>query len=255
MKKPYIIAAALVLLISLAGCADNPQPHDDMDNPQQSESSAVSQTTAFSETDSTTSLLAGEKSESSTGSQQPEESQQTAHTPATKESESQAQPTAPSHSSSNPPAANPAQTQKPASTTQDTEPVEPAHPPAQAEPPQKTETPTLPWVTQPPKSFTPADHDRIIAEVTAYAESYKEKGFTFEWLDSMEFGWEVGYMGTPRINRDGVDGVIEMLKYHVDKIVSTSTDPANGITTEYMTYKVVQIEIDGGIAYAVIYGG
>ena len=32
-------------------------------------------------------------------------------------------------------------------------------------------------------------------------------------------------------------------------------DPANGITTDWMTYKVVQITIDGDIAFAVIYGG
>ena len=38
-------------------------------------------------------------------------------------------------------------------------------------------------------------------------------------------------------------------------VVVTSTDPANGITTDYMTYKVVQIIIDGDIAFAVIYGG
>ena len=71
----------------------------------------------------------------------------------------------------------------------------------------------------------------------------------------MEFGWDVGYMGTPRIKYEGVAGTISRLKNHIDKIVETSTDPANGITTDYMTYKVVQITIDGDIAFAVIYGG
>ena len=48
-------------------------------------------------------------------------------------------------------------------------------------------------------------------------------------------------------NRDG-----EPLSY---KIVRTSTDPANGVTVSEMSYKVVQIERNGEIAFAVIYGG
>ena len=104
-------------------------------------------------------------------------------------------------------------------------------------------------------SYTQADYDRIIKETITYAESYKAKGFTFEWKESMQFGWDVGYMGTPRIERDGTDGVIKTLKHHIDLIVQTSSDPANGITTDWMTYKVVQITIDGDIAFAVIYGG
>lgn len=104
-------------------------------------------------------------------------------------------------------------------------------------------------------SYTQADYDRIISETITYAESYKAKGFTFEWKESMQFGWDVGYMGTPRIERDGTDGVIKTLKHHIDLIVQTSSDPANGITTDWMTYKVVQIAIDGDIAFAVIYGG
>jgi hypothetical protein len=71
----------------------------------------------------------------------------------------------------------------------------------------------------------------------------------------MTFGWDVGYMGTPRVEYEGVDGVIEMLKYHIDLIYKTSTDPANGLTTTVMTYKVEQITIDGDLAYVVIYGG
>lgn len=79
-------------------------------------------------------------------------------------------------------------------------------------------------------SYTQADYDRIIKETITYAESYKAKGFTFEWKESMQFGWDVGYMGTPRIERDGTDGVIKTLKHHIDLIVQTSSDPANGIT-------------------------
>ena len=88
----------------------------------------------------------------------------------------------------------------------------------------------------------------------AYAESYKAKGFTFVWSDSLEFGWDVGWMGTPRISRDSVDGTIKTLKHHVDLIYKSGTDPANGVTADSVLYRVVQLEIDGGIAYAVIYG-
>ena len=62
-------------------------------------------------------------------------------------------------------------------------------------------------------------------------------------------------MGTPRIARDGVEGVIRSLKYHIDLIVKTTTDPANGITCDEMTYKVMQINLDGEIAFVVVYGG
>lgn len=137
---------------------------------------------------------------------------------------------------------------------QPTEPV-PTEP-APTEPELTEPKPTEPTPTEPePDTFTEADHRRIIAEVTAYAESYSSKGFTFQWKESMTFGWDVGYMGTPRVEYEGVDGVIEMLKYHIDLIYKTSTDPAYGLTTTVMTYKVERITIDGDLAYVVIYGG
>lgn len=133
-----------------------------------------------------------------------------------------------------------------------TEPLEtkPTEPPTKPTEPQPTEPPA----TEQPKGFTEGDHTRIVSEVKAYAESYTAKGFTFEWTEELEFGWDVGWMGTPRISRDGVDGVISTLKHHVDLIYKTGTDPANGVTANSVRYKVVQLEIDGGIAYAVIYG-
>ena len=168
-----------------------------------------------------------------------------------------------------------AETRKPAESADKAETVLPTQAPKQTEPPKATEPPesrpaesTAPTVppaetkpeteppaeTQPPKGFTEADHNRIVSEVMAYAESYKAKGFTFEWSDSLEFGWDVGWMGTPRISRDGVDGTIKTLKHHVDLIYKSGTDPANGVTADSVLYRVVQLEIDGGIAYAVIYG-
>ena len=135
-----------------------------------------------------------------------------------------------------------------------TEPPVTTEPPKPTEPP-ITEEPPAPEEPEPPKEPTQADFDRIIAEVRAYAESYRDKGFTFEWDDTMEFSWDVGWFGTPRIRYEGIDGTIEMLKYHVDKIYKTSTDPKYGLTSDRMPYKVVQITVDGDIAFAVIYGG
>ena len=148
----------------------------------------------------------------------------------------------------------PAPTEPKPTEPQPTEPM-PTEP-APTEPVPTEPKPTEPTPTEPePDTFTEADHRRIIAEVTAYAESYTAKGFTFQWKESMTFGWDVGYMGTPRVEYEGVDGVIEMLKYHIDLIYKTSTDPAYGLTTTVMTYKVEQITIDGDLAYVVIYGG
>ena len=169
-----------------------------------------------------------------------------------------------------------AENRKPAEGTKKAETVPPTQAPKQTEPPKATEpqptappeskpaettVPTAPPTEtkpetepQPPKGFTEADHNSIVSEVKAYAESYKAKGFTFVWSDSLEFGWDVGWMGTPRISRDGVDGTIKTLKHHVDLIYKSGTDPTNGVTADSVLYRVVQLEIDGGIAYAVIYG-
>lgn len=117
--------------------------------------------------------------------------------------------------------------------------------PADTESPKQTETPKVtetPKQTEPPKGFTEADHTRIVSEVKTYAESYTAKDFTFEWAEELAFGWDIGWMGTPRISRDGVDGVISTLKHHVDLIYKTGTDPANGVTANSVRYKVVQLE-------------
>lgn len=225
MKKQLIAAILCGLLISgLAGCGNQPkQPAESVPG----STVKVDDTSGIDTSD----IIPAEPTV-------PEESEPSAESSA---SEPQ-QPTEKEKSEAEP---APEQTKSPVQT-EPQKPVEPTEPQQPQEPPA---------VTEHPKTFTQADHERIISEVTAYAESYKAKGFTFEWKESMEFGWDVGYFGTPRIDRDGVDGTIRTLKYHIDKIVSTSIDPANGITTEYMTYKVVQITIDGSIAYAVIYGG
>lgn len=63
-----------------------------------------------------------------------------------------------------------------------------------------------------------------------------------------------GLDGNASHQRDSVDGTIKTLKHHVDLIYKSGTDPANGVTADSVLYRVVQLEIDGGIAYAVIYG-
>ena len=141
----------------------------------------------------------------------------------------------------------------------------PVTPPSEEKPaapePEVSEQPE-PSVSQPPETTSPSEPDmeaeyaRIIRETVAYAESYTAKGFTFVWDDSLEFSWEsgAGWMGTPRVKYEGVDGTIEMLKYHIDKIVKTSTDPGNGIPAHSANYKVMQVTVDGDIAFVVLYG-
>lgn len=101
-----------------------------------------------------------------------------------------------------------------------------------------------------------AEYARIIRETVAYAESYATKGFTFVWDDSLEFSWEsgAGWMGTPRVKYEGVDGVIERLKSHIDKIVKTAIDPDNGVPAHSAHYNVMQVTVDGDIAFVVLYG-
>ncbi len=116
-----------------------------------------------------------------------------------------------------------------------------------------------PAESTPPQTSQPdmeAEYARIIREAIAYAESYTEKGFTFIWDDSLEFSWEsgTGWMGTPRVKYEGVNGTIDMLKYHIDKIVKVVTDPNNGIPGNEMPYKVMQVTVDGDIAFVVLYG-
>ncbi len=145
-----------------------------------------------------------------------------------------------------PPAQKPTQPPQPPLETVETKPSETTQP---------SEAPTEPPDTASDPVYTQADFDRIISEVRAYAESYAAQGFRFVWTDSMAFSQDVGYFGTPYLRQEGVDGTISRLQYHVDKIVRTSTDPANGVTVSEMGYKVVQIERNGEIAFAVIYGG
>lgn len=246
MRKTKMLAALLAGLItlSLAGCGADKTENTGSDPASTESGITATVTDKASEPTAESSLPAGTKSTTDSTTEKEKESS-----------------TAPADSGK-PEAAKPADTESPTMPPKQTESPKVTEPPKQTEPPKVTEPPTEttepqptePPATEQPKGFTEADHTRIVSEVKAYAESYTAKGFTFEWAEELEFGWDVGWMGTPRISRDGVDGVISTLKHHVDLIYKSGTDPANGVTANSVRYKVVQLEIDGGIAYAVIYG-
>ena len=250
MTKRKMLAALLAGLItlSLAGCGTDKTENTGSDPASTESGITATVTDSTAEPTAESSLPAGTESTTEYTTEKEQESS-----------------TAPADSGKSE-TAKPADTESP----KQTEPPKVTETPKQTEPPKVTEPPetkptepptkptepqpTEPPATEPPKGFTEADHTRIVSEVKAYAESYNSKGFTFEWAEELAFGWDVGWMGTPRISRDGVDGVISTLKHHVDLIYKTGTDPANGVTANSVRYKVVQLEIDGGIAYAVIYG-
>ena len=251
-KMPAVLLAGLMILAP-ASCGKTAT--EDIRSSAPSEEKRITETVTESkpETDTESSLPADienkteataekEKAESSA----PAESGTAAETRKPAESADKAE--------TSPPTQAPKQSEAPKATEPpESRPAESTAPTAPP-PPETNPEPESPAETQPPNGFTEADHNRIVSEVKAYAESYKAKGFTFVWSDSLEFGWDVGWMGTPRISRDGVDGTIKTLKHHVDLIYKSGTDPANGVTADSVLYRVVQLEIDGGIAYAVIYG-
>ena len=245
MRKTKMLAALLAGLItlSLAGCGADKTENTSSDPASTESGITATVTDNASEPTAESSLPAGMESTNDSTTEKEKESS-----------------TAPADSGKTE-AAKPTDTESPkqTETTKVTETPKQAEPPKVTEPPETKPTepstkPTEPPATEQPKGFTEADHTRIVSEVKVYAESYTAKGFTFEWAEELAFGWDVGWMGTPRISRDGVDGVISTLKHHVDLIYKTGTDPANGVTANSVRYKVVQLEIDGGIAYAVIYG-
>lgn len=254
-RKMHAVLLAGLMILALAGCNANKATPD---SGTAADSRITETVTNFTpETTVETALAADTEFKTETTAEK-----EKAESTATLESDTAAETRKPAESADKaetvPPTQAPKQTEPPKATEpQPTAPPEsrPAESTAPTAPPAETKPETEPPAeTQPPKGFTEADHKRIVSEVKAYAESYKFKGFTFVWSDSLEFGWDVGWMGTPRISRDGVDGTIKTLKHHVDLIYKSGTDPANGVTADSVLYRVVQLEIDGGIAYAVIYG-
>ena len=254
MRKTKMLAALLAGLItlSLAGCGADKTENTGSD-PASTESGITATATDNTSEPTAESSLPAEseiKQDESTAEKEKAESNAPADSGKTEAAKpADTEPTAPSKQTESPKATETPKQTEPPKVTEPPE-TKPTEPPTKPTEPQPTEPPA----TEQPKGFTEADHTRIVSEVKAYAESYTAKGFTFKWAEELEFGWDVGWMGTPRISRDGVDGVISTLKHHVDLIYKTGTDPANGVTANSVRYKVVQLEIDGGITYAVIYG-
>lgn len=257
MMKRKMLAALLagLMILALAGCNANKATPDI----GTAADSRITETVTDSATETTVETALPADTENKTEATAEKEK---AESSAPAESGTAAETRKPAESADKAETVPPTQAPKQSEPPKATEPPKVTEPPKQTEPPKVTEPPTKttepqptePPATEQPKGFTEADHTRIVSEVKTYAESYTAKGFTFEWAEELEFGWDVGWMGTPRISRDGVDGVISTLKHHVDLIYKTGTDPANGVTANSVRYKVVQLEIDGGIAYAVIYG-
>lgn len=250
MRTEKMLAALLagLIILSLTGCGADKAENTSSDPATTESGITATVTESTAEPTAESSLPAGTKSTTKSTAEKEQESS-TAPTDSGKtETARSADTESPKQTETPKVTETPKQTEPPKVT----EPPEtkPTEPPTKPTEPQPTEPPA----TEPPKGFTEADHTRIVSEVKTYADSYTSKGFTFEWAEELEFGWDVGWMGTPRISRDGVDGVISTLKHHVDLIYKSGTDPANGVTANSVRYKVVQLEIDGGIAYAVIYG-
>ena len=249
-KMPAVLLAGLMIL-ALAGCNANKATPD---SGTAADSRITETVTNFTpETTVDTALPADTENKTEATAEKGK-----AESTATLESGTTAENRKPAGSADKAETVPPTQAPKQSEAPKATEPPEsrPAESTAPTAPP-PTETnpePESPAETQPLNGLTESDHNRIVSEVKAYAESYKAKGFTFVWSDSLEFGWDVGWMGTPRISRDSVDGTIKTLKHHVDLMYKSGTDPANGVTADSVLYRVVQLEIDGGIAYAVIYG-
>lgn len=254
MTKRKMLAALLAGLItlSLAGCGADKTENTGSDPASTESGITATVTDSTAEPTAESSLPAGTESTTEYTTEKEQESStapaDSGKTEAVKPADTESS-TAPPKQTESPKVTEPPTQTEPPKVTEPPE-TKPTEPPTKPTEPQPTEPPA----TEPPKGFTEADHTRIVSEVKAYAESYTSKGFTFEWAEELAFGWDVGWMGTPRISRDGVDGVISTLKHHVDLIYKTGTDPANGVTANSVRYKVVQLEIDGGIAYAVIYG-
>lgn len=242
-KMPAVLLAGLMIL-ALAGCNANKATPD---SGTAADSRITETVTNFTPETTVDTALPADTENKTEATAEKEKAESSA--PAESADKAETVPPTQAPKQSEPPEATEPQPTEPPKVTEPPE-TKPTEPPTKPTEPQPTEPPA----TQPPKGFTEADHNRIVSEVKAYAESYKAKGFTFVWSDSLEFGWDVGWMGTPRISRDGVDGTIKTLKHHVDLIYKSGTDPANGVTADSALYRVVQLEIDGGIAYAVIYG-
>lgn len=247
MRK-LLFVLIMVLLVSFTGCRSD----------DKGRSSAGSPASGATESESTSAVDTSSATTSSTEATDSVPESEGNHT-----GSSVTESTKPSQPESSIPEVTETPSTKPTAPTEplQSEP-EPTSPPVTSKPEEPDPTNPDPEPSDSPtESITPPvdmekEYERIIREATQYAEGYAAKGFTFVWDDSLDFSWEsgAGWMGTPRVKYEGVDGVIGMLKRHIDIIVKTATDPGNGIPGYSANYKVVQVIVDGDIAFVVLYG-
>ena len=266
MRK-FLFVLLLTLLAAFTGCQS-----DELPDAAASSSSDTAKTISEASTMNTgrdESISSGDSSSSDAGDAPSALSSDVVEelSPASQSDDATAaisqKPTAPAEQK---PTAAPEQTNPPesasgSSSSASASPAPPITPPSEENPtvPPISEQPELP-TSQPtetasqPEPDMEAEYARIIRETVSYAESYAAKGFTFVWDDSLEYSWEsgAGWTGTPRVKYEGVDGTIEMLKYHIDKIVKIAGGPGTPGYSAY--YKVMQVTVDGDIAFVVLYG-
>ena len=258
MRK-FLFVLLLTLLAAFTGCRSDELP-DAAASSASDSAKTISEASAMN-TCPDESISSGDSSSSDTGDTSSAPSSDAAEDPSSASRPDNAtaatsqKPTAPAEQK---PTAAPEQTNPPESASGNTSSASASSsPPATPSSEEKPIT-SEPPVSQPPETTSQpdmeAEYARIIREAVAYAESYAAKGFTFVWDDSLEFSWEsgAGWMGTPRVKYEGVDGTIEMLKYHIDKIVKIAGGPGTPGYSAY--YKVMQVTVDGDIAFVVLYG-
>lgn len=266
MRK-FLFVLLLTLLAAFTGCRSDELPDAAVSSASDT-AKTISEASAMN-TGRDESISSGDSSSSDTGDTPSASSSDAAGelSPASQPDDATAatsqKPTAPAEQK---PTAAPEQTNPPesasgSSSSASASSAPPIIPPSEENPtvPPISEQPELP-TSQPtetasqPEPDMEAEYARILRETVAYAESYAAKGFTFVWDDSLEFSWEsgAGWMGTPRVKYEGVDGTIEMLKYHIDKIVKIAGGPGTPGYSAY--YKVMQVTVDGDIAFVVLYG-
>lgn len=250
MRK-LLFVLLFALLVAFTGCQSGKLPDAAVSSspPRSDSSDTVPADTAHgssteaseaSDPSSQTEVLLPEASDPPVGSSSSETRKPVSSTPAESSNPKPAQPPSNSSGSSWPTTSVP----PPAESAPPAPPTSTTDPPAESAPTQPSQ----------PEPDMEAEYARIIRETVAYAESYAEKGFTFIWDDSLEFSWEsgAGWMGTPRVKYEGIDGTIEMLQYHIDKIVKIAGGP--GVPGYSAYYKVMQVVVDGDIAFVVLYG-
>jgi len=102
--------------------------------------------------------------------------------------------------------------------------------------------------------YTEADYNAIIAEARQYAQSKTKVTFIYDNVNRLTMD-NAGYYGTPNLIRDGYDGVIKTLKFHIDKIENLAYSQSG--EGAIATYRIIWFELtqtQPTIAFVVLYG-